>query len=78
MRKIGQSELTGTGFHPNVTIQLHRGSIPALPVIGEALGWVAINMTIPMLQLPDDAQPGPGDDDPPGERRPRFIKDATV
>ncbi|KAL1968834.1 hypothetical protein VTN77DRAFT_1195 [Rasamsonia byssochlamydoides] len=65
-----------SGFNTTVTLQSHKGSIPALPNLGQALSTIRIDIPVPKLPIPgndDDGEPG-GDDD----GKPRFIKDATL
>lgn len=65
-----------SGFNTSVTIRTHRGTIPALPLIGEALARLNLTLPTPRLRLPG----GDGDEeeDPDkGDGRPHFIRDAT-
>ncbi|KAG6161185.1 hypothetical protein E4U23_001668 [Claviceps purpurea] len=56
-----------SGKNTTVTLKTHRGSIPTLPVIGEALSKINITLSTPRLRLPGD-----GDD---GSHS--FIREAT-
>ncbi|KAG6025478.1 hypothetical protein E4U41_001516 [Claviceps citrina] len=66
-----------SGKNTTMTLKAHRGSIPALPVLGEALSRLNLTLSTPRLRLPgDDDGDGDGDDDG-GRGRLGFIRDAT-
>ncbi|CAM1503868.1 Fc.00g014590.m01.CDS01 [Cosmosporella sp. VM-42] len=56
-----------SGKNTTLTARTHRGSIPTVPLIGEALSKLSVTLPTPRIRLP-------GDDS--GENQ-RFIKDAT-
>jgi hypothetical protein len=68
------------GFNTTITLQSHKGSIPGLPDLGEALSKIPFDIQIPQLHIPrndDGEEPGEGDgEDDDGKLH--FIKDATV
>jgi hypothetical protein len=70
------------GWNVSLTIRMHRGTLPSLPSLGEALSKVNITIPVPHLKGPDDdpddPDDDPDDDDPDNASRPRFIKGATV
>lgn len=49
----------------------HKGSLPALPGVGEALSKIQFDVSVPQLQTPGDDNDGDGGAS-------RFIKAATV
>lgn len=73
-----------SGYNTTVTIRTHRGTIPSLPLLGEALSRVDLTVPAPRLRLPGDGDDDGGDNDGGGNRddpgdgaAPRFIRDAT-
>lgn len=67
-----------SGYNTTVTVRTHRGSIPSLPQLGEALSRLNLTLPAPRLRLPgsDDGPPdGPDPDDDNGQAH--FIRDAT-
>ena len=70
-----------SGYNTTITVRTHRGTIPALPWIGEALSRIDLTIPAPRLRLPgeDDDGDGDGDGDDDGEDngQPHFIRDAT-
>lgn len=70
-REIGRDLLSQylSGKNTTITLRGHRGSIPGLPVIGEALSRLNLTFPAPRLELP-----GKGPDD---EDSGRLIRDAT-
>lgn len=67
-RKIASDMISEYLSGRNVTIDVkaHRGSIPSVPLIGEALSKLNISIAAPKLELPGD-----------GENKGHFIRDAT-
>lgn len=59
-----------SGYNTTVTIQTHKGTIPALPSLGEALSATPINISIPQLSTPGSPEDGKGGT--------HFIQDATL
>ncbi|POR34139.1 Uncharacterized protein TPAR_05681 [Tolypocladium paradoxum] len=58
-----------SGKNTTIELRAHRGSIPTMPIIGEALSKINMTLNTPMVKLP-------GDDD--GEEGGHgFIRDAT-
>lgn len=72
-----------SGYNTSLTIRTHRGTIPALPRLGEALARLNLTLSAPRLRLPPPPGGGGGgggggdDDDNQEEERRRFIRDAT-
>lgn len=62
-----------SGKNTSVTLRSHRGSIPRMPALGEALSKINMTFTTPRLELPGDDD----DEDEDPESRSRFIRDAT-
>lgn len=65
-----------SGYNTTVTIRTHRGTIPALPFLGEALSHMNFTLPAPRLRLPGDDS----DDDGEGngeDKQAHFIRDAT-
>ncbi|KAF7521373.1 hypothetical protein PCG10_008309, partial [Penicillium crustosum] len=60
-----------SGLNTTITIKSHRNTIPSLPGLGEALSVLNITVPVPRISVPGS----PGSDD--GDRKPRFIHDAT-
>ncbi|KAJ5172436.1 hypothetical protein N7492_005029 [Penicillium capsulatum] len=58
-----------SGANTTVTLQTHKGTIPALPEIGKSLSIIHIAVPVPRVSTP-----GSPDD---GGDRPHFIQDAT-
>jgi len=56
-----------SGYNTSITLKTHRGSIPAQPLIGEALSKLNITVSAPRLSLP-------GSDE---DENTHFIRDAT-
>ncbi|KAK1830794.1 hypothetical protein QBC39DRAFT_353315 [Podospora conica] len=56
-----------SGYNTSITIKTHRNSIPALPLLGEALSKLNITVSAPKINLPG------GDED----EKTHFIRDAT-
>ncbi|KAL2185362.1 hypothetical protein L209DRAFT_733240 [Thermothelomyces heterothallicus CBS 203.75] len=66
-----------SGYSTNVTLRTHRGTIPSLPQLGEALARLSFTLPAPRLRFPgQDSDDDDGDDEDEGEQ-PRFIRDAT-
>ncbi|AEO71622.1 a551c57f-a62b-414d-9d7e-566b1074c519 [Thermothielavioides terrestris] len=66
-----------SGYNTTVTVRTHRGSVPSLPHLGEALSRLNLTLPAPRLRLPGsdhDGESGDGDDD---DGQARFIRDAT-
>ncbi|KAH0442175.1 hypothetical protein CcaCcLH18_01613 [Colletotrichum camelliae] len=57
----------------NVTfdVKAHRGTLPSVPIIGEALSKLNITIAAPKLDLPGDG------DEEDGKKKGHFIRDAT-
>lgn len=70
-REIGRRLLSDyiSGKNTTLTMRTHRGSIPTMPELGEALSAINITAPAPRFELPGD------DGDDPGHKR--FIRDAT-
>ncbi|KAL2759557.1 hypothetical protein ACRALDRAFT_1039267 [Sodiomyces alcalophilus JCM 7366] len=70
--KVGRELLSQylSGYNVTMDIQTHRDSIPAVPLIGEALSHLNISLSAPKLNF------GDGDGDGDGDEA-RFIRDAT-
>jgi hypothetical protein len=64
-----------SGYNTSVTIRTHRGTIPSLPLLGEALSRLNISVPAPRLRLPGGN--GDGDSDNDDDEQARFIRDAT-
>lgn len=61
-----------SGKNTTIELRAHRGSIPTMPIIGEALSKINMTVNTPMVKLPGD------DDDDDGEEAGHgFIRDAT-
>ena len=60
-----------SGRNTTIELRAHRGSIPTMPVIGEALSSINITLKTPMVKLPGDDGDGDGEDGCHG-----FIRDA--
>ncbi|KAJ5614311.1 hypothetical protein N7528_007965 [Penicillium herquei] len=60
-----------SGSNTSVTIQVHQGSIPALPDLGKALSSLRIDVPLPSIS-------GPGSPDDEDEGRSHFLQEATV
>jgi hypothetical protein len=56
-----------SGFNTSVTLQAHKGSIPMLPGLGQALSRLNLTVSAPRISLP-------GKDE---EEKSKFIRDAT-
>lgn len=56
-----------SGYNTSITLRTHRGSIPALPLLGEALSKLNITVSAPKINLP-------GRDE---DEQTHFIRDAT-
>ncbi|KAJ5725748.1 uncharacterized protein N7483_007105 [Penicillium malachiteum] len=71
--KAGQALISSfiSGSNTSVTIQVHQGSIPALPDLGKALSSLRIDVPLPTISAPGS----PDDED---EGRSHFLQDATV
>ncbi|KAK4154135.1 hypothetical protein C8A00DRAFT_14719 [Chaetomidium leptoderma] len=68
-----------SGYNTTVTIRTHRGTIPSLPHLGEALSRLNFTLPAPQLRLPGGGEGDDDDDDDdsdPGETH-HFIRDAT-
>lgn len=63
-------------MNTTVTIQSHEGTIPALPELGRAFSVFQLDLRVPRLHSP--SAPDDDNEDPDGDDRPHFIKDATV
>lgn len=69
-----------SGYNTSVTIRTHRGTIPSLPRIGDALSRLNLTLSAPRLRLPPPPGRGGGGDDGDDsaeEEERRFIRDAT-
>jgi hypothetical protein len=65
-----------SGHNTSVKITTHKGTIPALPNLGQSLSRLGFEVQIPKLPVRRD--PG-GDPDEPGHNGPGgFIQEATV
>lgn len=62
------------GYNTTITLQLFNGSIPALPLLGQALSRFEVELPVPKLRFPD----GDNNDTPDDSGDQGFIKDATV
>ena len=71
-RATGQKLLSDyiSGRNTTITLRAHRGSIPGMPVVGEALSKLNMTFSTPRVELP-------GDDDGDGETRRSFINEAV-
>ncbi|KID91527.1 pre-rRNA processing protein [Metarhizium guizhouense ARSEF 977] len=56
-----------SGKNTTITLRTHNGTIPTVPIIGEALSKINLTLSTPRLELP-------GDEDTEGQG---FIRDAT-
>ncbi|KAF4986721.1 hypothetical protein FDECE_15807 [Fusarium decemcellulare] len=67
--EIGRKLLSDyvSGKNTTLTARTHKGSIPNIPLIGEALSKINITLPTPRIRVPGEDE---GDE-------PRFIKDAT-
>ncbi|KAG5932730.1 hypothetical protein E4U53_001204 [Claviceps sorghi] len=63
-----------SGKNTTMTLKAHRGSIPSLPLIGQALSKINITLSTPRLRLPGDEGDGDGDGGRGGHG---FIRNAT-
>lgn len=61
------------GFNTSITLRTHRGTVPALPDLGELFKHNEWNMTTPRLKVP--GEPEDGND---AGRGSHFIKGAVV
>ncbi|KAL3960096.1 hypothetical protein ACCO45_005213 [Purpureocillium lilacinum] len=59
-----------SGKNTTLEIRTHRGTIPTMPIIGEALSKINITLNTPRVKLP-------GDDDDDSDDSHGFIRDAT-
>ncbi|KAG6008217.1 hypothetical protein E4U21_004816 [Claviceps maximensis] len=69
-----------SGKNTTLTLRAHRGSIPPLPVLGQALSKINMTVSTPRLRLPDEDGDGDGDggdDDNDRDGRRGLIHDAT-
>lgn len=76
-QEAAQSLLSGylSGKNTTLGVRTHRGSVPTMPLLGEALSNLNITVPTPRLGLPGDGDSGGGGDgDGPAQR---FIRDAT-
>jgi hypothetical protein len=73
--KTGQRLLSDylSGKNTTITPRTHSGTIPTLPVIGEALSKINVTLSTPRLHLPGDGD----DDDDDDDDGPGFIRDAV-
>ena len=65
-----------SGFNITAAVQTHRGTIPTLPKLGEAMSKIAVEVPLPKVsapRLPGDDNGEQGDDG-----QPHFIQNATV
>ena len=62
-----------SGFNTSFTVRTHRGTIPTLPFLGEALAQLNITLPAPRIACSD----GAGNDKENNSERPCFIRDAT-
>ncbi|KKK20027.1 hypothetical protein ARAM_004062 [Aspergillus rambellii] len=66
-----------SGFNTSVMITTHKGTIPALPKLGQALSRLGFEVQIP--KLPVRRAPGDDPDEPDhDDGQTRFIQDATL
>jgi hypothetical protein len=67
--KVGRDLISQflSGFNTTVTVKTHRGSIPAAPLIGDALSRLDLEISAPKLSLPGDKP----------EEKERFIRNST-
>lgn len=63
-----------SGKNTTITLKAHRGSVPTVPVIGEALSKINVTFSTPRLSLPGDDDDG---DDDSGRGKHGFIRGAT-
>lgn len=61
-----------SGRNVSIDVKTHRGTLPSVPQIGEALSKLNVTIAAPSLDLPGDDD-GDGD----GKRKGHFIRDAT-
>lgn len=54
-----------------MSIRTHRGTIPALPELGQAMSKLEVNLPVPRLSTP-------GSPDNENDGQSPFIQDATV
>jgi len=75
------SEYLSGKKNTTLTLKSHRGSIPTLPVLGQALSKLNITLSTQRLRLPEEDGDGDGDgdddDDDDKVGRHGFIQDAT-
>ncbi|KYK55733.1 hypothetical protein DCS_07697 [Drechmeria coniospora] len=57
-----------SGKNTTIEVRSHRGTIPAIPILGEALSKINITLDTPRIKLPE------GDDDSEGQG---FVRHAT-
>ncbi|KAK4248662.1 RAVE protein 1 C terminal-domain-containing protein [Corynascus novoguineensis] len=82
--EIGRDFLSryASGYSTNVTLRTHRGTIPTLPELGEALSRLNFTLPAPRIRFPGQNGDGNdngdgGDEDEDGNDKPRFIREAT-
>ncbi|KAG6001807.1 hypothetical protein E4U43_001230 [Claviceps pusilla] len=66
-----------SGKNTTLTLKAHRGSIPTLPVLGQALSRINITLSTPRLRLPGGGNDDGDDEDDDRNGRHGFIQDAT-
>ncbi|EMC97474.1 hypothetical protein BAUCODRAFT_33191 [Baudoinia panamericana UAMH 10762] len=57
-----------SGYNISITVQMHNGSIPSYPALGQALSQFPIDVSAPRLHSPADDK---------ADNAPHFIRDAT-
>ncbi|CAO2658774.1 Nn.00g064970.m01.CDS01 [Neocucurbitaria sp. VM-36] len=83
-KEVGRELLSQyvSGYNTSLTLQAHRGSIPAQPALGELLSNFPIMLPAPHLSTPKEPSDGddPSDPDDPDkpDDSPHFIRDATM
>lgn len=68
-----------SGYHSNITLQTHEGSIPGQPGLGKALASFPVDISTSHLLPPSEPDDGSDPDDPDNDDRgPRFIQETTM
>lgn len=65
-----------SGFNTTISVQMHKGTIPSQPKLGEALSRFPIEVPAPKIGAPPPSDPN--DPNPPQKNETHFIDDATM